>query len=614
MSVVGFDIGNAYSKIAVTKNKNIQMVPNDLSKLATPTLVTYSNKDRHFGEQSLSTWARTPRTTISGIKRLLGRKYNDPKLKDEAKDYIFYPLESLDANDHIGIKVPTSHNLENNEDKILAPEQILGSYLAKLKEFTHKFMDNMPIKDCVIACPAYFDDAQRRALLTAAKLAELNVLRLINETTAIALQYGILRPLPQDSTRRVIFVDIGDSDTQVAVVDFVHGQLTVKKTSFIDCGGRDFDLSLYKYLVNKFETQHKHIDLNDYPRARLRLLREASNIKKLLSGNRDAVVTLDCLVDELDIQLHVTREEFEKFNEENLKKIVIPLQQILDIIKNDNVIVHSIEIVGGVSRIPSIQESILNVISKYDSNINKLMTTLNGDEACARGAALMCAMLSPNFKVREFQVKDINTWPISLSYINEKQENTIDIVLKPGDPQPCTAKVTFLKQSSFDFSLEYPTDAKIDENTTLHVDYPILSNRKIGEFRCQIPELSLNLVNEPKIKLSLNLNKHSLIEWPEAMLIEYVKKEEKKEVKKPPEATNNNEENKDQDKNKENGPEPMEVDSKEEQPQAQQQQASSSEQALPEQTSSNNNNKMETEDGNEGSDSKDGKSDKKTST
>jgi len=160
------------------------------------------------------------------------------------------------------------------------------------------------------------------------------------------------------------------------------------------------------------------------------------------------------------------------------------------------------------------------------------MTTLNGDEACARGAALMCAMLSPNFKVREFQVKDINTWPISLSYINEKQENTIDIVLKPGDPQPCTAKVTFLKQSSFDFSLEYPTDAKIDENTTLHVDYPILSNRKIGEFRCQIPELSLNLVNEPKIKLSLNLNKHSLIEWPEAMLIEYVKKEEKKRSKK----------------------------------------------------------------------------------
>lgn len=101
------------------------------------------------------------------------------------------------------------------------------------------------MKDVVIGCPAFFDDAQRRTILTAARIAELNVLRLMNETTAIALNYGILRQLPENETRRVIFVDVGVSSTQVAVVDFVKGKLTTRYTSANPfAGGRDFDIAL----------------------------------------------------------------------------------------------------------------------------------------------------------------------------------------------------------------------------------------------------------------------------------------------------------------------------------------------------------------------------------
>ena len=112
-------------------------------------------------------------------------------------------------------------------------------------QFTSKHLEGLNVKDVVIGCPSYFDDAQRRALLTAARLAELNVLRLMNETTAIALNYGILRQLPENETRRVVFVDVGMANTQIAIVDFVRGKLTMKYSCANPyAGGRDFDIAL----------------------------------------------------------------------------------------------------------------------------------------------------------------------------------------------------------------------------------------------------------------------------------------------------------------------------------------------------------------------------------
>merc|ERR1719216_242191 len=135
----------------------------------------------------------------------------------------------------------------------LAPEQILSGFFGRLKKFTSDFLSGVKVTDCVIACPSYFDDAQRRALLTAAKLAELKVLRLLEETTAIALNYGILRNLPENETQRVVFVDVGYASTQVAVVDFVKGKLSVRyKASNPFIGGREFDRALYEHFRSQW--------------------------------------------------------------------------------------------------------------------------------------------------------------------------------------------------------------------------------------------------------------------------------------------------------------------------------------------------------------------------
>ena len=148
--------------------------------------------------------------------------------------------------------------------------------------------------DCVIACPSYFDDAQRRALLTAAKLAELKVLRILEEPTAVALCYGILRPLPENETQRVVFVDVGYASTQVAVVDFVKGKLSVRyKAANPFVGGREFDRALYEHFRSEWQSKH-NVDIETLPKQKLKLLRACKRTKKLLTGNKDSLWTLDC--------------------------------------------------------------------------------------------------------------------------------------------------------------------------------------------------------------------------------------------------------------------------------------------------------------------------------
>ena len=161
-------------------------------------------------------------------------------------------------------------------------------------QFTATFLNGPKVTDCVIACPSYFDDAQRRALMTAAKLAELKVLRLLEESTAIALNYGILRNLPENEKQRVVFVDFGYASTQVAIVDFIRGKLSVRyKAANPFIGGRNIDRAIYETFRRQWLEKHKE-NVDDLPKQKLKLMQAAKKIKKLLTGNKDAVWTLDC--------------------------------------------------------------------------------------------------------------------------------------------------------------------------------------------------------------------------------------------------------------------------------------------------------------------------------
>jgi len=593
MSVVGIDLGTQFSKVAVAFRKKISMVPNDQSKFETSTLVAYTEKQREIGEPAETTFNRHCKNTVCQVKRFLGRHADDPTLSDELRKWNYCKVTKSNDGKMLFDVTTSEGQIE------LSPEQVLAAFLRQLKEFTSKHLEGLTVKDCVITCPVYFTDSQRRSIMAAASLAELNVLRLLNETTAIAVSYGLFRKL--EESRRVMFVDMGYSNTQVSIVNFEPSSLEMYVTSsnaFL--GARDFDYVLFEHFRKQFESLHKGVSLEHDSRARIRLMKGVERVKKILTGNKDAVFMLECLANDIDFTLRITRDEFDALCAPLLSQLsecvgnAVTEMRMRDAKKwgeiktnansstlnNDgnvavdatsgdgNVaaaaaasaaasaasssennpkkqsssppLIHSVEVTGGASRIRCVQEGLVTILKRHipECNIDKCCTTLNGDECVARGAALMCAMLSPTFKVRDFQVQDINYWPVLMSYQGSASSSlasvdngvsnnqTRQIVLQRHAPSPCTAKITFYKKESFDVTFEHPKDeVKVSENESINVEYPIKCNLGIGKFRVEMVELSPNPAKEPQIKLMLSLNKHGLLEMPQAELIEFIKTE-----------------------------------------------------------------------------------------
>ena len=297
--------------------------------------------------------------------------------------------------------------------------QISTMFLAKVKQFTSAEL-GIPVSDCVISCPTWFTDSQRRALLDAAHVAGLNCLRLMNDTTAIALGYGITKTdLPDASIenhkpRIVTFVDIGHSSYQVAVASFVKGKLSILGTSCDrNLGGRDFDQAIVDHYIKEFDKKYK-LDIKSSAKAVFRLRVGAERVKKILSANSVAPYNVESLLDDKDVSAMVNRADFEELCAPLVARLIGPLSAALEKANLTADQVDFVELVGGTSRIPIIKETLAKFFGGSLDGPNKLSTTLNQDEAVARGCAFQCAILSPVFKVRDFSVHDQNTHAIDL--------------------------------------------------------------------------------------------------------------------------------------------------------------------------------------------------------
>lgn len=251
MSVVGFDFGNLNSVVAVARKRGIDVLQNEVGHRMTPSQVAFSGKQRFIGNEAAAQTQSNPKNSISNLKRFIGRPADDPTLPVES-NFITYKIVP-GARGYAGIQVSYDDKTE-----LFQPEQIAGALFQKLKGIAEGGLEGTKVTDCVIGVPAWWTDVQRRALLDAANIAGLNVLRLINETTAVALQYGILKPLPKDQELKCLFVDVGHSTTQVSLVSFTEGKLTVLGTAADrNLGGRDFDELLVTHFKNYIKEKYK---------------------------------------------------------------------------------------------------------------------------------------------------------------------------------------------------------------------------------------------------------------------------------------------------------------------------------------------------------------------
>lgn len=391
MSVVGFDFGNETGVVAVARQRGIDVVLNDESKRETPSIVCFGEKQRFIGTAGAASAMMNPKNTISQVKRLIGRQFSDPELQRDIKSFPYAVTEGPDG-------FPLIHARYLGEMRTFTPTQVMGMILSDLKTIAEKNL-NAAVVDCCIGIPVYYTDLQRRAVMDAAQIAGLHPLRLFHETTATALAYGIYKTdLPESDQLNVAFVDVGHSSMQVCIAGFKKGQLKVLGHSFDrSLGGRDFDEALFNHFAAKFKEEYK-IDVYQNARACLRLRAACEKLKKVLSANPEAPLNIECLMEEKDVRGFIKRDEFEQISIPILERVKRPLEKALAETGLTVENIHTVEVVGSASRIPAIVKILTEFFGKEPRR------TMNASECVARGCALHCAMLSPTFKVREFQV------------------------------------------------------------------------------------------------------------------------------------------------------------------------------------------------------------------
>jgi heat shock protein 4 len=409
-------------------------------------LVGFSRKTRYLGEPAKTQEISNLKNTVSSLTRLAGRSFNDPDIAVE-REYVSAPLVNM--NGQVGVEVSYL-----GERKQFTATQIMAMFLTKVKQTAQAEL-KLPVSDMVLSCPAWYTDAQRRSMIDASEIAGIKLLRLINENTAVALGYGITKldlPNPTEKPKRVAFVDIGHSNYTCSIVEFVKGQLSVKATaSDRHFGGRNFDKALVDHFAKEFKAKFG-IDVNENPKARLRVATACEKLKKILSANLNAPISIESVMNDVDVRGSLKREEFEELVRPVLDRATAPLERALADAKLKPEDIDSIEMVGGCTRVPALKAAIQKFFGK------PLSFTLNQDEAVARGCAFACAILSPVFRVRDFSVHDIVSYPIEFTWEKSPDipdEDTSLIVFNKGNIMPSTKILTFYRKQPFDLESRY---------------------------------------------------------------------------------------------------------------------------------------------------------------
>ncbi|KAI5073778.1 hypothetical protein GOP47_0011791 [Adiantum capillus-veneris] len=504
MSVVGLDVGNDNCIVAVARQRGIDVVLNDESKRETPALVAFNEKQRFIGTAASASITMNPKNTIAQIKRLIGRHFQDPDVQQDMSLLPFHVTEAPEGH-------PLVHVQYLGENRCFTPTQVLGMILSNLKSIAEKNLQTH-VSDCVIGIPIFFSEIQRRAVLNAAAVAGLHPLRLMHETTATALAYGIYKTdLPENDPINVVFVDVGHASMQVCVVAFKKGQLKVLAHAFDrSLGGRDFDEILFEYFCGKFKEDYR-MDVKSNHRACQRLRAACEKLKKVLSANPEAPLNIECLMDEKDVRGHMKREDLEKLAQPIFDRVMQLCQRALS---EANILtdkIYSVEVVGSGSRVPAILKILTAVFKKEPSR------TMNASECIARGCTLQCAMLSPTFRVREFEVQDAFPFSISLAWKGSAPESeegattetqSSSVVFPKGNSVPSTKMLTFYRANTFTIDVLY---------TDMH-DLPPGTSQKLNTFT--IGPFQPSTAEKAKIKVKIRLNLHGIVSVELATMIE----------------------------------------------------------------------------------------------
>lgn len=426
MPAVGIDLGTTYSCVGVFQHGSVDIIANDQGNRTTPSYVAFTDTERLIGDAAKNQVALNPNNTIFDAKRLIGRKYDDPKIQQDLKHW---PFKVVNEGGKPKIRVEYK-----GKTKTFAPEEISSMVLIKMKEIAEAYLGTT-VHDAVITVPAYFNDSQRQATKDAGAIAGLNVLRIINEPTAAALAYGLDKNLKGE--RNVLIFDLGGGTFDVSVLTIDEGSIFEVKSTAGDThlGGEDFDNRLVTFLAEEFKRKHKK-DLTNNPKSLRRLRTAAERAKRTLSSSTEATLEIDALYEGIDFFCRISRARFEELNSDLFRTTLEPVEKALKDAKLDKSSIHDIVLVGGSTRIPKVQSLLFAFF-----NGKKLNLSINPDEAVAYGAAVQAAILTGDKDSKIQSVLLVDVTPLSLGI--ETAGGVMTKIVGRNAKIPCTHAQTF---------------------------------------------------------------------------------------------------------------------------------------------------------------------------
>ncbi|XP_016118658.1 hypoxia up-regulated protein 1-like [Sinocyclocheilus grahami] len=421
IAVMSVDLGSEWMKIALVKpGVPMEIVLNKESRRKTPVAVCLKENERLFGDSALGVAVKNPMVVYRFLQSILGKTADNPQVAQYQKHFPEHQLLRDEKRGTVFFKF--------SEELQYTPEELLGMILNYSRGLAQDFAEQ-PIKDAVITVPAYFNQAERRAVLQAANIAGLKVLQLINDNTAVALNYGVFRRKDINSTaQNILFYDMGSGSTTATIVTYqtvktkesgTHPQLQIRGVGFDrTLGGFEMELRLRDHLAKLFNEQKKSKkDVRENLRAMAKLLKEAQRLKTVLSANAEHMAQIEGLMDDIDFKAKVTRSEFEALCEDLFDRVPGPVKEALAAAEMSMDEIEQVILVGGSTRVPKVQDVLLKAVGKEELSKN-----INADEAAAMGAVYQAAALSKAFKVKPFLVRDAAVFPIQVEFSRETEE------------------------------------------------------------------------------------------------------------------------------------------------------------------------------------------------
>ena len=390
--IIGIDLGTTNSAMAVMQSGKPEIIANSEGNRTTPSVVAINkNGERLVGQVANRQRVTNPTNTIFGVKRLIGRKFDDEEVQRDLK-LMPYDIKKSGT----GVKVAMA-------GKDYSPEEVSGMILSKLKADAEAFLGE-PVTEAVITVPAYFDDSQRQATKDAGKIAGLEVKRIINEPTAAALAYG----LDKGKEEKIAVFDLGGGTFDVSILQLGDGVFEVLSTNGdTHLGGEDFDMRIVNHFVEQFKNQ-SGIDVKEDKAAMQRLKEEAEKAKKELSTTEVADINLPFLTADAEGPKHfeykLTRSKLIELVQELIDKTEEPCQKAIKDAKLSASDINEIVLVGGMTRMPAVVEKVKKIFGKDP------LQGVNPDEVVAVGAAIQGGVLQGDVK----DVLLLDVTPLSL--------------------------------------------------------------------------------------------------------------------------------------------------------------------------------------------------------